>query len=69
VEFPSALDTDRCPYDIQRATRGYNVSQPADSKIHLRIGLHLEDVQGADDDISGASLVCPETYLPHQIIL
>ena len=40
VEFPSALDAVRCAYDIQRATREFNISLPEDRRIHLsRTGL------------------------------
>jgi len=45
VEFGNALDAVRCAYDIQRASREYNFSQPTERKIRLRIGLHLGDVQ------------------------
>jgi TolB-like protein/Tfp pilus assembly protein PilF len=53
VEFPSALDAVRCAYDIQRATREYNVSQSAEQKIHLRVGIHLGDIVESGGDISG----------------
>jgi TolB-like protein len=53
VEFPSALDAVRCAYDIQRATREFNISLPTEKRIHLRVGLHLGDVVGSQGDISG----------------
>jgi TolB-like protein len=53
VEFPNALDAVRCAYDIQRATREFNVSLPTEKRIHLRIGLHLGDVVESQGDISG----------------
>jgi len=53
VEFPSALDAVRCAYDIQRATREFNFSLPAEKKIHLRVGVHLGDVVESLGDISG----------------
>ncbi|MGD0477513.1 MAG: adenylate/guanylate cyclase domain-containing protein [Nitrososphaerales archaeon] len=53
VEFPSALDAVRCAYDIQRATREFNISLPTDKRIHLRVGLHLGDVVESQGDISG----------------
>ncbi len=53
VEFPSALDAVRGAYDIQRAARELNFSLPEDSRIHLRIGLHLGDVVRSGGDISG----------------
>jgi len=53
VEFPNALDAVRCAYDIQRATREFNVSLSTEKRIHLRIGLHLGDVVEYQGDISG----------------
>ena len=53
VEFPSALDAVRCAYDIQRATREFNISLPADKRIHLRVGVHVGDVVESQGDISG----------------
>jgi class 3 adenylate cyclase len=53
VEFPNALDAVRCAYDIQRATREFNISLPMESRIHLRVGLHLGDVVESNSDISG----------------
>jgi TolB-like protein/Tfp pilus assembly protein PilF len=53
VEFPSALDAVRCAYDIQRATREFNISLPDEKRIHLRVGVHLGDVVESRGDISG----------------
>jgi len=53
VEFPNALDAVRCAYDIQRATREFNVSLAPEKRIHLRVGLHLGDVVESQGDISG----------------
>lgn len=53
VEFPNALDAVRSAYDIQRATREFNISMPEDKKIHLRVGIHLGDVVESGGDISG----------------
>jgi TolB-like protein len=53
VEFPNALDAVRCAYDIQRATKEFNISLPAERRIHLRVGLHLGDVVESQGDISG----------------
>jgi adenylate cyclase len=53
VEFPNALDAVRCAYDIQRATREFNISLPTEKRIHLRVGLHLGDVIESQGDISG----------------
>src|ERR1700752_475927 len=40
VEFGNDLDAIRCAYDVQRASREFNISQPSDQRIILRIGLH-----------------------------
>lgn len=53
VEFGNALDAVRCAYDVQRASREFNFSQPSDQRIILRIGLHLGDVVESQGDISG----------------
>jgi adenylate cyclase len=53
VEFPSALDAVRCAYDIQRATREFNLALPAENRIHLRIGVHVGEVLESGGDISG----------------
>ena len=52
-EFPNALDAVRCAYDIQRATREFNISLSEERKIHLRVGIHLGDVVESNGDISG----------------
>jgi adenylate cyclase len=53
VEFSSALDAVMCAYDIQRATKEFNVSLPEERRIHLRVGVHLGDVVESQGDISG----------------
>jgi len=53
VEFSSAMDAVRCAYDIQRTTREFNISAPAEQRLHLRIGVHLGDVLESQGDISG----------------
>jgi class 3 adenylate cyclase len=53
VEFSNALDAVRCAYDIQRASREYNIYQPNDRRIRLRVGLHLGDVEETGGDIFG----------------
>ncbi|HKW04096.1 MAG TPA: adenylate/guanylate cyclase domain-containing protein [Nitrososphaerales archaeon] len=54
VEFASSLDAARCAYDIQRATREFNISLPEDKRIILRVGVHVGDIIESDDgDISG----------------
>ena len=53
VEFPSAVDAVRCAYDIQRAVREFNLSLEPDTRIHLRVGVHVGEVVESQGDISG----------------
>jgi len=53
VELPSALEAVRCAYDIQRATREFNITLPSEKRIHLRVGIHIGDVVESQGDISG----------------
>ena len=53
VEFPNAVDAVRCAYDIQRATREFNLSLANDRRIHLRVGVHVGEVVESEGDISG----------------
>src|SRR5713101_7187532 len=53
VDFPNALDAVRCAYDAQRTSREFNISQPPERRIRLRIGLHLGDVLESHGDIRG----------------
>jgi adenylate cyclase len=53
IEFPNAVDAVRCGYDIQRAAREFNLSLAPEKRIHLRIGVHLGEVEESEKDISG----------------
>jgi adenylate cyclase len=53
VEFPSALDAVRCAYDIQRATREFNISLSDEKQVRLRVGVHLGDVVESQGDVLG----------------
>ena len=53
VEFENALDAVRCSYDIQRASREFNIARPYDLRIRLRVGVHLGDVEESNGDIFG----------------
>lgn len=52
IEFESALDATSCAIEIQKFLRAYN-STTEDSKINLRIGIHLGDVVHRDGDTLG----------------
>jgi len=53
IEFSSALDAIRCAYDVQRSARDFNLAQPEEQKLVLRVGIHLGDVVESQGDISG----------------
>ena len=53
VEFPSALEAIKCAYEIQKAARQFNTSNPEEQRINLRIGIHLGDVVESQGDITG----------------
>ncbi len=53
VEFPNAIDAVRCAYDVQRAIREFNLGLSAESRIHLRVGIHVGEVVESSGDISG----------------
>jgi TolB-like protein/Tfp pilus assembly protein PilF len=53
VQFPNAIDAARCAYDIQRTVREFNLSLPPETRIHLRIGIHLGEVVESGEDIAG----------------
>src|SRR5229473_7441739 len=53
IEFPSALEAVKCAYEIQKTTREFNISNPEERRINLRIGIHLGDIVESQGDISG----------------
>lgn len=56
VEFESALDATSCAVEIQRLLHEHNISAPFESKIQIRIGIHLGDVIHTKDDVFGDSV-------------
>jgi TolB-like protein/class 3 adenylate cyclase len=53
VEFASAVDAARCAAEIQRGMAGQNAGVPQDTRIELRIGIHVGDIIIDDNDIFG----------------
>lgn len=53
VEFSSALAGARCAIEIQRTIVEHNDSKPLEKRLHLRIGLHLSDVEHRGNDLYG----------------
>jgi TolB-like protein/Tfp pilus assembly protein PilF len=53
IEFESALKGTQCAVDIQRSLDGYNQQLIPERRIHLRIGIHLGDVEQRQSDVLG----------------
>jgi len=53
VEFASGLEAVKCAYDIQQSLHELNSGRLPDSRIILRIGVHLGDVIKAGEDVYG----------------
>ncbi len=56
VEFRSALDATNCAIEIQRLLHETAVSDPGESKVYVRIGIHLGDVVHKGRDVFGDSV-------------
>jgi len=53
VEFGSTSDAVRCALEIQKAFHERNSAADPDRQIRLRIGLHIGDIFGIENDIYG----------------
>jgi TolB-like protein/Tfp pilus assembly protein PilF len=53
IEFASAVDAARCAAEIQRGMSERNQGVPPDSRIELRIGIHVGDIIFEEGDIFG----------------
>lgn len=53
VEFPSALEAVRCAYEMQQSLHERNADRTPDSKVMVRIGVHLGDVVHSQSDVYG----------------
>src|SRR4051794_36200395 len=53
VEFASAVDAVRCAVELQRGMTAQNAAVPQDTRIELRIGIHVGDIIIDDNDIFG----------------
>jgi len=53
VEFNSALDAALSAIDILKSIQDYNAAAKSDEHVHLRIGIHLGDVEQLDSDVFG----------------
>ena len=52
VEFASVVDAVRCPVEVQRVTQ-HDQDVPQNTRIELRIGIHVGDIIIDDNDIFG----------------
>src|SRR5260370_32376786 len=64
LEFSSALDAVRCAYEIERAAREFNLGQPEERRLVLRVGIHLGDVVESQGDISGDAVNIASRIVP-----
>ena len=53
IEFDSAVDAVRCALEMQQGMRERNDEVPPDSRIELRIGVHVGDIIVEEGDIFG----------------
>ena len=53
VEFASALEAVRCAFDVQQSMHESNATRALDSRMMLRIGIHVGDVVFGGGDIHG----------------
>ena len=53
IEFESALKATQCAVDMQRTFHSLNEQSTEERRIHLRIGIHLGDVEQRQSDVLG----------------
>jgi len=53
IEFESALKATQCAVDMQRTFHSHNEQSTEERRIHLRIGIHLGDVEQRQSDVLG----------------
>jgi TolB-like protein/cytochrome c-type biogenesis protein CcmH/NrfG len=53
IEFASAIDAVRCAVEQQRGMAQRNTDMPADQRIELRVGIHVDDIMIEEGDIFG----------------
>ena len=53
AEFPSVVEAVQSAIEIQQALVAWSSDQPSQSKMQLRIGIHVGDVMVKADDIFG----------------
>jgi class 3 adenylate cyclase/TolB-like protein/Tfp pilus assembly protein PilF len=53
IEFASALEATRCAIELQRALVDRNEAVPPGKRFHIRVGLHLGDIEIQEGDVFG----------------
>ncbi|MDV3293252.1 MAG: tetratricopeptide repeat protein [Nitrososphaerales archaeon] len=53
VEFSSALQAVRCAVEMQKLVGERNVGASGDSKVHMRVGIHVGEVVVSENDVYG----------------
>ncbi len=53
VEFSSALQAVRCAVEMQRLVGERNTEASGDSKVHMRVGIHVGEVVVSENDVYG----------------
>ena len=53
MEFGSALNATQCAIEMQRSLSAHNQHSTPERRIHLRIGIHLGDVEQRQSDVLG----------------
>jgi len=53
IEFGSALKATQCAIDMQKTLHSHNEQSAVERGIHLRIGIHLGDVEQRQSDVLG----------------
>ena len=64
VSFESALEAVSCAFAIQRELDGYNSDLPVESRIQVRIGVHVGDVVRRRGDLLGDAVNIASRIVP-----
>jgi adenylate cyclase len=64
VSFESALDAVSCSFQIQRELESYNAGLPMETRIQVRIGVHVGDVVRRKGDLLGDAVNIAARIVP-----
>lgn len=65
IEFPSALQAVHCALSIQQAQARYNEANVSGEQFHIRIGIHMGDVEPRGNDLFGDGVNIAARIEPH----